>query len=292
MKCPFVIKVCTKCKELLVANNINFHKDKSKLYGVRNDCKKCSSKSDKEKKEKNKKELLKKYCFDDVDVDKVWNHCPFVIKVCSKCGKILVANKTNFRSDKGGKWNLKSRCRQCGKEYDKERRKDEDRKKYLQEYNKQYRESNKEYLKKWKEQYRKEKKEEIKEYNKQYYKQWKEDNPEKIFNNAQKRRHKIENQGRGISKEQWLEMMEFFDWKCAYSGIQLNKDNRSIDHIISLNKNGLNEPWNCVPMYKNYNTSKHINDMIAWYKKQDFFDISRLMKIYEWQEYAFEKWGK
>lgn len=216
--------------------------------------------------------------------------CPFVIKVCTKCKKILVANNMNFRSSKGGKWNLRADCRQCQKKYEEERK--EERREYLKEYNEQYRKNNKEYFKQWKKQYNGEHKEEIKEYNKQYYKQWKENNPEKIFNNAQKRRHKLESQGRGITKEQWLEMMEFFDWHCAYSGTPLNKDNRSVDHIISLHNMGLNEPWNCVPMFINYNTSKHKKDMIIWYKSQPFFDIDRLMKIYEWQEYAFEKWGE
>ena len=28
MKCPFAIKVCTKCKKILVANEINFRKKK------------------------------------------------------------------------------------------------------------------------------------------------------------------------------------------------------------------------------------------------------------------------
>ena len=28
MKCPFVIRVCTKCKRILVANKINYRKEK------------------------------------------------------------------------------------------------------------------------------------------------------------------------------------------------------------------------------------------------------------------------
>ena len=86
-------------------------------------------------------------------------------------------------------------------------------------------------------------------------------------------------------------MMEFFEWKCAYSGITLSKEIRSIDHIISLSEGGEHEIWNCIPMYMPYNSSKKNKDMVTWYKQQDFFDIDRLMKIYEWQEYAFEKWG-
>ena len=286
MKCPFVIKVCTKCKKILVANTINFSKKKSGKWGLHSLCRTCCTKQKSDIRRTNKKIKKNGNPFDNIDSNKVWNHCPFCIKVCTECGKILVANGMNFRKRKGGKYNLRAECKQCEKEYNKDERKE-----YLREYNKQYREDNKEYFKKYKEQWRENHKEELKEYNKEYMKKWKEDNPEKIFNNSQKRRHKLENQGNGITKEQWIEMMDFFDWKCAYSDIQLDKNNRSIDHIIPLNAGGLNEPWNCVPMYMPYNSSKRTNDIDDWYKKQDFFDIDRLQKIYEWQKYAYNKWG-
>ena len=121
-------------------------------------------------------------------------------------------------------------------------------------------------------------------------KEWRENNPDKVFNYANKRRSIEENQGDGISKDQWLEMMKFFDWRCAYSGIMLNKDNRSIDHVVALNNGGLNEIWNCVPMYMPYNTSKHTRDMLEWYTQQEYFSEERLNKIYEWIEYAKNKW--
>ena len=31
--------------------------------------------------------------------------------------------------------------------------------------------------------------------------------------------------------------------------------------------------------------------MLNWYQKQEFYSEERLQKIYEWQEYAYEKWG-
>lgn len=86
--------------------------------------------------------------------------------------------------------------------------------------------------------------------------------------------------------------MTFFNFKCAYSGTQLNKDNRSIDHIVPLNLGGAHEIWNVVPMYISYNISKLDRNMLQWYKKQDFFSEERLQKIYEWQEYAYNKWHK
>ena len=87
-------------------------------------------------------------------------------------------------------------------------------------------------------------------------------------------------------------MMEFFNWKCAYSGIQLNKGNRSIDHIIPLSKGGKHEIWNCVPMYKSYNCSKYNNNILDWYIQQPFYSEERLNKVYEWVEYAKNKYNK
>ena len=198
--------------------------------------------------------------------------CPFCIKVCSKCGKILVAYSGNFAKQKRGKYGLKAECNACRKEI-----------------NKQYRENNKEKIAEINKQYREDNKEKIAEYAKQYYAS--EQGQVVQFNARNKRRQREEEQGRGITVEQWKEMMEFFEWKCAYSGTPLNKDNRTIDHIIPLKIGGLNEPWNCVPMYANYNFSKQGKDMMVWYREQEFFSEERLNKIYEWIEYAKNKWN-
>ena len=95
-----------------------------------------------------------------------------------------------------------------------------------------------------------------------------------------------EYQGSGVTKEQWFEMMVFFDWKDAYSGEKLTDKNRTIDHIMPLVNGGLNEIWNCIPATKSNNSSKGAKDMLEWYKKQSFFSEERLNKIYEWQEKA------
>ena len=237
---------------------------------------------------------------------------PYVFRKCTRCNEWLVANKINFTKKKSGKWGLNSHCRKCEKKRNGQWR--ENNKEHKEEYDKQWRENNREYSKQYYEEHkeyakecnkrwREEHKEEIKEKDKQYYeehreerieysKQWRKNNPHVSFNSENKRRSKLENQGRGITKEQWQEMMAFFNWRCAYSEIQLIKGNRSVDHIVALSNNGLNEPWNCVPMYINYNSSKHKKvDVLDWYMEQEYFDIDRLDKIVEWQIYAYEKWG-
>ena len=48
--------------------------------------------------------------------------CPYCIKICSKCGKLLVANTMNFRKKKDGKYGLRAECKSCKKQLDKEYR--------------------------------------------------------------------------------------------------------------------------------------------------------------------------
>lgn len=235
--------------------------------------------------------------------------CPFVIKKCTKCGRLLIANEINFSKNKNEKWGLSARCKKCDKKYNKQWRKNnpeyqkqwhKEHKEKVNERHRQHYQDNKEEINERHKQYNKEHKEEISEYNKQYreehkeekkeyYKQWAKNNPDKVFNKCQKRRLR-ENQGNGVTKEQWIEMMEFFDWRCAYSGIVLG-DNRTVDHIFPISNGGLNEIWNCVPMLKSYNCSKKTSDMLDWYRQQDFYSEERLNKIYDWIEYAYNKWG-
>ena len=228
---------------------------------------------------------------------------PYVMKRCTKCGEWLVANNYNFYKSQSGKWKLKGRCKKCKKEYDKEYRKSENGKKNQAKANNKY--NNSEKGKKKRIEYRKSeegKKIRAKAQSK-YSKtdkgkltQEKYHDSEKyksiMFNQNSKRRFKEDTQGDGITQEQWFECFEFFNWECAYSGIQLTKENRNLDHVIALNNGGEHEIWNCVPMYDKYNISKHANDMLEWYLEQEYFDIDRLTKIYEWRIYAYWKWGK
>ena len=57
MKCPFCIKVCVKCKKILVACSINFDKKKCGKYGLRADCKVCRAKYHKQYRKEHKEEL-------------------------------------------------------------------------------------------------------------------------------------------------------------------------------------------------------------------------------------------
>ena len=185
---------------------------------------------------------------------------PYVMKKCNKCGRWLVASTVNFHREKAGKYGIRATCKECKNSQNKQ-------------YNKNHRE---EQSKRWQE-YRKS------EHGKQVI-------AAKKFNERNRRRLWKQNQGKGITSEQYKEVMSFFDWKCAYSGEKLKKDTRTLDHIIPLKQGGDHEIWNLVPMARSLNCSKQEKDMLEWYKEQDCYSEARLAKIYEWQEYARKKW--
>ena len=223
---------------------------------------------------------------------------PYCMKVCIKCGRLLVANTKNFVKSKNGKYGIEGCCKECRKQYDKKRNKQyyQDNKDHIKEVTKRYKSNNKEYYAEYHKQYYQDNKEKLSEQHKHYRKnnkekiatqkrEWNKNNPDKVFNSHSRRRKLKEYQGTGITKEQWFKMMEFFDWKDAYSGEKLTNENRTIDHVIPLINGGLNESWNCIPATKSNNSSKGSKDMLEWYKKQSFFSEERLNKIYEWTQF-------
>lgn len=243
---------------------------------------------------------------------------PYVFKKCSKCGEWLVAYTGNFMKRKDAKDGLRAICKNCYHEWRKKHYK-ENKSKY-KKYSKKYRSTHDDELKKYREgrrefylnyckMYYAENKSKYEQYQKQYQKQYYKENKELItkrhnaysgtpqgqiarLNSNSKRRINLIRQGSGVTKEQWLEMMKFFNWRCAYSGVPLCDNNRSIDHVVPLNDNGEHEVWNCVPMDRYFNCSKQDKRIIEWYKQQEFYSDERLQKIYEWQQYAKEKWKK
>ena len=271
MKCPFIIKKCIKCGRLLVANTINFPRRKDSKDGLRNYCKECNKEIGRRYREEHKDELA--------------NYKKEYMKTEKAKESHRKASKKYRESENG---------REKRNEYNKKHKEEmtnyqkewyENNKDISLERSKKHYKNNRKQKLNYQKQYYKDNKDSVLEYRKEYHKK----NPDKAFNSQSKRRSLIEIQEDTFTKEQWLEMMEFFDWRCAYSG-EILSNNRTIDHIVPLSKNGEHKAYNLVPMLKNLNSSKHTKDMLEWYKEQPFFSEERLNKIYEWQEYAKNKW--
>ena len=145
------------------------------------------------------------------------------------------------------------------------------------------------------------------EYQKEYYKrnknkiiaytyEWQKIHPE--IQKLKKERRKIREECNSYDQDQWYECISFFDNKCAYSGedclpytVDHVSDSITIDHIVPLSQGGLNVIWNIVPAKFKYNSSKGNKNLEDWYSQQEFCSEDRLNKIYQWVEYAYNKYG-
>lgn len=223
---------------------------------------------------------------------------PYIFKKCSKCGRFKVASTVNFYKQKAGKYGLRGECKECKNKYREEYY--QDNKNKSSEYNKQYYQDNKYELLEYSNQYYQEHRDEKSKYRKQYYQcnknklseyqkmYRKTSTGQAVLINASARRRT--GQGDKVTAEQLEDMMRFFNNRCAYTGKLLTKENKSRDHIVPLNKDGMNVIWNIVPCDKKYNSRKNSKDILKWYKEQPFFSEERLQKIYEWQEYTQAKY--
>lgn len=78
--------------------------------------------------------------------------------------------------------------------------------------------------------------------------------------------------------------LNFFGWKCAYTGEPIQEDlsNCHREHVVPLSKGGDNGIWNIVPALDWVNLSKNNSNMEEWYRQQSYFSEERLNKIYEY----------
>lgn len=275
MNIPYAFKKCSKCGRWLVASSVNFHKGKTYKYGLQSKCKKCRAEYQQENKE-TLAEYRRQYYKDNKEV-------------------ISEQHRQYRETHKEAKSKQNKQYRETHKEAiaEYQRRYQQENKETLAEQRRQYYQANKEAIAEQKRQHYQENKEVVKEANNKRNKKYRQSPQGQVvaFNGRNRRRAKEQNQGRGVTAEQWLEMMSFFNWECAYSGKTLTKETRSIDHIDPLNNGGENEIWNCVPMDRSLNSSKHDKEMLEWYIKQPFCTAERLLKIYNWQEYARNKYA-
>lgn len=101
-----------------------------------------------------------------------------------------------------------------------------------------------------------------------------------------KYRTKKKNLPATLTAEDWVECLEFFGYKDAYTGKPM--DNVSRDHVIPLSIGGSYTRRNIIPCENSINKSKNNSDMETWYRKQPFFSEERLKKIYKWIGYNSE----
>lgn len=93
-------------------------------------------------------------------------------------------------------------------------------------------------------------------------------NPDKIFASAQRRRLMAELLPNTFTKEDWVKLRKFFDWRCA-----ITKSNKSIsmDHFIPvITGHGGTYQGNLIPLNKSINSSKKDSNPIVWAAERDY----------------------
>lgn len=269
-------KTCSKCKHEKPLNDFNKNgklSDGDVKYSSW--CKTCDHEYKKEYYLKNKDYVInhvKEYRDQNKD------------KISQQHRKYYAKNKEQFRLYR---IKNKERIQQHMKEY---RIKN---KEYLQQYNKEYRIKNKEVCQIRDKNNRLKNIEYYKLYNKKYFQSYYQLKKEQYIKRANDRRSFLKNSGSYTAK-QFKEMLNFFNYECAYSGEKISNDlsNMHREHVIPVSKGGVNFIWNIVPSVPRVNLSKNNKDMEAWYRQQTYFSEERLAKIYEWQKFAYEEYGQ
>ena len=108
---------------------------------------------------------------------------------------------------------------------------------------------------------------------------------ERIVSHNNKRAYK--NGGIGcLTVEELHKAYDYFDGRCAYSGLKIDKDfNFSLEHIIPIISGGHSVDFNCIPVIKRYNSSKSGYHLLDWWKCQNdgkgntIYNPYRLLKI-------------
>lgn len=121
-----------------------------------------------------------------------------------------------------------------------------------------------------------------------YQKEWQKNNKDKIKLYGEDRRY---NKTHEISKDEWEDCKNYFNYRCAYCGLEVENHFMSVRgkliasdlHKEHVNHDGLNDLSNCVPSCKNCNSRKWKYSLEDWYNKDnEVYDENRYKKILNW----------
>lgn len=94
---------------------------------------------------------------------------------------------------------------------------------------------------------------------------WRDADPNRWRDMMRKARHKRRallagNSAPGVTREQWSEILEYFNHQCAYCLAPANH----CDHIVPIAKGGADEASNVVPACARCNKSKGAKSLLVW----------------------------
>ena len=241
----------------------------------------------------------------------------YKMKVCSKCGIEKKSTNEFFSIKRDSKDGLKTDCKSCQalyRENNKERYAEyhkryqqvnkesilertkqyhKENKEHKNEYNKQYYKDNKESFAEQSKQYQQENKERLAEYNKQYRKnnkellaeykkQYSQENPEKCVIYKQRREARKRQLDSTLTFEQWENIKQDFNHKCAYCG---KEDKLQQEHLLPLSKGGEYTHNNIIPACGSCNSGKGNKLFHEWYPKYKHYSKKREKQLLQYLGY-------
>jgi hypothetical protein len=112
------------------------------------------------------------------------------------------------------------------------------------------------------------------------YADYYENNYEKIIEIGEKRRALERGLENNFTKEDWIECMADFEYKCAYCGNHSRKLQQ--EHFISVIKLGTYTRGNILPACPHCNQSKGSGDFVEWFREQSFYSKEREIFIFDY----------
>jgi len=94
---------------------------------------------------------------------------------------------------------------------------------------------------------------------------WRQANPEKVCASASRRRALMAQVLSTLTPEQWLEILEYYDRRCAYCFVsEAEVGTLHMEHVMPIFRGGTNTPDNVVPACRSCNSSKGIKTLKEW----------------------------
>jgi len=298
------VKICNSCGRELPATNEYFAKDEKAKDEFKSTCKDCLNKSaiiyrlsnieaekerskhfrethkeylqeySKQWREENQ-EYLKQYYSENKGHRQQW--------YIDNIERIREVSKQWRYNNKEHKREYSKRHREENPEYyiEKAKRQRENNPNYSKEYyweNKerlnQYHKDNKEHYielgKKWRETH------------KEYLQEYRKNNKENIKLALQKRRTLKKGLEKTLTLDQWEQIKNEFNSKCAYCG---KEEKLTIEHFIPLSKFGELSINNILPACQSCNSSKNAKSFFDWYPKYKYYSKQREKFILDYLNY-------
>lgn len=251
------MKVCSKCGRELPKNTDYFFKRKANKDGLEGICKECRSGTP--------------------FSDKLRYSTKQGYRICYSCNVEYELNSDNFYKSKLSKDGLRTTCKNCDNKNSKIYRQNNKEKTAKQWQN--WYTANKNYKNEYDKRYRKANTETIKKYNTEYQKQYRKTTKGRAIRKMHYhiREAKIRNLEYDFTEEDWFNCKQYFDYKCAYCGKEV--DNLTRDHFIALNNGGAYIKENIIPCCFSCNCSKQDKNFYEWYIGKEFYNKDRINKI-------------